>query len=75
MKTKKLLLNKKTIAHLMNDEMHSVNGGATRTCNTCMLSDVYVCPSEVCTEPCDDCTSACTLIACKETYNPTYCPL
>jgi hypothetical protein len=72
---RKLALNKKTIAHLINDEMHSVYGGATRTCNSCMETDVYVCPSDFCTDHCEPCSTACTMLRCIETYFITVCPV
>ncbi|NIM16667.1 MAG: hypothetical protein GTO45_32175 [Candidatus Aminicenantes bacterium] len=32
---KKLVLSKKTIAHLTNEDMHSLFAGITGTCDTC----------------------------------------
>ncbi len=52
--TKKLLLNKKTIAHLANGEMIALQGGGTRT--ICAFSDDDVsCYKVTCgPRPCND---------------------
>lgn len=67
MKTKKLVLNKKTVAHLTRNDMNGALGGA-ETVYSCHISygclTVALCNS---TAPGCECTDMCTMI-CPPTF-------
>lgn len=62
MKTKKLVLNKKTVAHLNRDSMKGARGGAWSYYDSCALSDNcltnFLCNSGL---PDCECTGLCTM--------------
>lgn len=58
MKTKKLVLNKKTVAHLSAEELIIVKGGTNTTAH--------------CTDTCDYCTIK-SCIICIVTEHPEHC--
>lgn len=64
MKTKKLTLNKKTVAHLNTNDMNAARGGVWSYYDSCALSDQCLTDHEICASglPKCDCTGLCTML-------------
>ena len=56
---KKLVLNKKTIAHLENQGMHAVQGGATLACTIVTCGEPYTGEPIGCGTRKSDCCTPC----------------